>query len=182
MPVAAIANALDRAAMAGRSAPGFFTRMAIGCTSGAYALVAVGLRFVMARVFFIPGQDMIEGPVIGLNLHLPFDFSITLPMEVKEATLRLFETQSANLPLAPTTAAYLFSYAQFVLPICLVIGFATRLSALLLLVIVGLMQLYVMPDAWWSAHVYWMLILLVLITVGPGGLSLDALIRHIYEK
>ena len=144
-----------------------------------YALVALALRYVIARVFFLPGQGLIDGPVIALNF---LNTSITLPMEIKDTTLRLFETQYANLPLPPATAAYLFGYAEFVLPICLMLGFATRLAAFLLLILVALLQFYVMPDAWWSTHVYWTLILLVLMSAGPGAISLDGLIRHIYEK
>jgi putative oxidoreductase len=144
-----------------------------------YALVALALRYVIARVFFLPGQGLIDGPVIALSF---LNTSITLPMEVKETALRLFETQYANLPLPPATAAYLFSYAEFVLPICLMLGFATRLAAFFLLLLVALLQFYVMPDAWWTTHVYWTLILLVLMSAGPGAISLDGLIRHIYEK
>jgi uncharacterized membrane protein YphA (DoxX/SURF4 family) len=35
---------------------------------------------------------------------------------------------------------------------------------------------------WWPEHVYWVSILLVLITVGPGAISIDALIRTIYRQ
>ena len=146
-----------------------------------YGLVALGLRLLMARIFFLPGQSKIEGPMISLS-GLGFDFSVILPMNVKDATLHMFETQYANLPLPTATAAYLFSYAEFVLPICLVLGFATRFAALALVIMVALIQIYVMPEAWWSTHVYWISILLVLITVGPGGISLDGLIHHLHQK
>ena len=61
------------------------------------------------------------------------EFSVILPAGIKATTFQLFETQYANLPIPPTVAAYLFAYAAFVLPICLVLGFATRLAALGLL-------------------------------------------------
>ena len=79
-------------------------------------------------------------------------------------------------------AAYLFTYAEFVLPICLVLGFATRLSALALLILTVLMQIYVAPQALWTTHVYWIAILMVLMSVGPGAISLDRLIRHRLPK
>jgi uncharacterized membrane protein YphA (DoxX/SURF4 family) len=44
-----------------------------------------------------------------------------------------------------------------------------------------LLQVYVVPGMWWPAHVYWAAIVLVLITVGPGAISVDALIRAIYR-
>src|SRR3954470_19439986 len=82
------------------------------CAVVPYALIALGLRFVMARVFFLSGQTKIEGPQIPLNIH-DFNFSVVLPTGIKDATVRMFETQYANLPLPPTVAAYLFSYAEF---------------------------------------------------------------------
>ena len=147
-----------------------------------YALVALGLRLIMARVFFLSGQAKIEGPVIPIKTNIRnLEFSVILPADIKDATFRMFEAQYADLPIAPTVAAYLFTYAEFVLPICLVLGFATRLSALALLGLTVLLQVYVMPGMLWVAHVYWAAILLVLMTVGPGAISLDALIRTVYR-
>jgi putative oxidoreductase len=144
----------------------------------AYALVALALRLVMARVFFFSGQTQIQGP----SIPIMGDFSVTLPAQIKDTTFQLFETQYAGLPLAPATAAVIFTYAEFVLPICLLLGFATRLAALGLLIITVLLQLYVMPTMWWPAHVYWIAILLVLMTAGPGALSIDAVIRVLYRR
>ena len=154
------------------------------CAVIPYALVALGLRFVMARVFFLSGQSKIEGPRVPINLNLRGleDLSVVLPTAIKPSTFQMFETDYANLPMPPTVAAYLFTYAEFVLPICLVIGFATRFAAFGLLVMTLLIQFYVMPQLWWSTHVYWVAILMVLMTVGPGAVSIDALIRYFYEK
>ncbi len=148
-----------------------------------YALVALGLRFIIARVFFMSGQTKISGPEFPISLlGRGGDFSIVLPATIKPATFELFETQYAALPMPPTVAAYLFTYAEFVLPICLVLGFATRLSALALLAMTILIQIYVVTDALWTAHVYLFAILMVLMSVGPGAVSLDAVIRHVYRK
>ena len=102
------------------------------CAVIPYALVALGLRFVMARVFFLSGQSKIEGPRVPINLNLRGleDLSVVLPTAIKPSTFQMFETEYANLPLPPTVATYLFTYAEFVLPVCLIIGFATRFSAL----------------------------------------------------
>jgi hypothetical protein len=35
---------------------------------------------------------------------------------------------------------------------------------------------------WWSVHVYWVSILAVLICVGPGGISIDAIIRWLHGR
>jgi putative oxidoreductase len=156
------------------------------CAGIPYALIALGLRFVIARVFFLAGQGKIEGPVIPINLNIPnlpeMDVSIVLPTGIKPETVQMFETQYANLPVSPTLLAYLFTYAEFVLPICLVIGFATRFAALGLLIMTVLTAVYVMPGAFWPAHVYWIAILMVLVSVGPGVISVDAGIRYVYEE
>ena len=150
----------------------------------AYGLVALGLRWVMARVFFLSGQAMIEGPVVPIDLHAAdLAFSVTLPAEVRAETFQMFTTQQyAELPIDPVVAAYLFSYAEFVLPICLLVGFATRIAALGLLAITMLLQVYVVPGMWWAAHVYWSLILLALIVCGPGAFSIDAVIRAVHRR
>ena len=148
-----------------------------------YALIAIGLRLLMARVFFPDGQSKIEGPVVSFKwLYRNADFTVTLPTDISEAALQMMQTQYAHLPMPPTTAAYLFTYAEFVLPLCLIIGFATRFAALGLLVMTVMIQLYVAPELWWVTHVYWVAILMVLMTVGPGAVSIDALIRYFYEK
>jgi hypothetical protein len=45
-----------------------------------------------------------------------------------------------------------------------------------------LTQVYVVPEALWTAHVYLFAILMVLMSVGPGAISLDALIRYVYQR
>jgi uncharacterized membrane protein YphA (DoxX/SURF4 family) len=45
-----------------------------------------------------------------------------------------------------------------------------------------LLQIYVAPAMWWPLHVYWVSILLVLVLLGPGAISIDALIRTIYRR
>jgi putative oxidoreductase len=149
-----------------------------------YALVALGLRLIMARVFFLSGQAKIDGPrSIPIRPGIgDLEFTVILPAEIKDATFRMFEAQYAQLPISPTVTAYLFTYAEFVLPICLVLGFATRLSALVLLAMTVLMQIYVAPEALWTVHIYLFAILMVLMSVGPGAISLDALIRAIYRR
>jgi putative oxidoreductase len=156
------------------------------CAIVPYALVAFGLRLLMADLFFLPGQAKITGPVVPIKLDIPnfppIDVTVILPTGLKAETLQLFETQYAALPLPSDIAAYLFTYAEFVLPVCLVLGFATRIASLLLLVMTVLTAVYVAPNAFWSTYVYWGGILLVLMSAGPGTLSVDGLIRHLYEK
>ena len=157
-------------------------KLVLLCGVVPYAVVGLGLRLIVARVFFLQGQTKFSGPAIPVPLGQGAEFTIMLPAEIRPETFELFRTQYADLPMPPGVAAYLFAYAEFVLPLCLVLGFATRLSSLALLVMTVLVQVYVAPDALWTTHVYILAILMVLMSVGPGAISLDALIRHVYQR
>jgi putative oxidoreductase len=151
------------------------------CSFIPYALVALALRLVMARVFFLDGQTRIDGPRVPLNVQ-DFNFSLILPAQVKAETFGVFLSQYAALPVPPVLAAYAVSYAEFILPIMLVLGFGTRFAALGLLVMTALIQIYVMPQALWSVHVYWASILLVLLSMGAGQISVDHIVRYIARR
>jgi putative oxidoreductase len=151
------------------------------CSFIPYALVALGLRLVMARVFFLDGQTRIDGPRVPLNVH-DFELSVVLPLQVKAETFAAFLIQYAALPVPPMLAAYLVSYAEFILPICLVLGFGTRFAALGLLIMTAMIQIYVMPQALWSVHVYWASILMVLLALGAGQISVDHIIRFVTRR
>ncbi len=146
------------------------------CSFVPYALVALALRIVMARVFFLDGQTRVEGPHLAYSFH-GFGASVILPMQVKAETLFTFITQYAALPVPGAIAAYLVGYAEFSLPLMLVMGFGTRIAALGLLIMTAMIQVFVMPQALWTTHVYWALLLLVLLSLGPGKISLDHAIR-----
>ena len=179
---AAIVARADRRARRSRSIVGLTVDSFVAaCTFIPYALVALVLRFVMARLFFLDGQTRIEGPRVPLNVK-DFDFSVVLPLQVKVETFGAFLNQYAAVPVSPVVGAYLLSYAEFVLPICLLLGFATRFAALGMLIITVLIQIYVAPDALWSVHVFWAAILLVLLSRGPGPISVDAIIRYIARR
>jgi putative oxidoreductase len=154
------------------------------CSLLPYALVALGLRLAMARVFFLDGQTKVEGPHVPL--HVPtslqdFDYTLVLPMEVKAQTFGAFLNYTA-LPVPPVLAAYAVSYAEFILPIMLVLGLGTRFAALGLLVMTALIQIYVMPQALWSVHIYWASMLMVLVSLGGGQISIDQIVRFIARR
>jgi putative oxidoreductase len=77
--------------------------------------------------------------------------------------------------LPPEVSAYLATTAEHVFPILLVLGFASRLSALGLLGMTTVIELFVYPGAW-PEHALWATILLWIIARGPGVVSLDHLI------
>jgi len=75
--------------------------------------------------------------------------------------------------LPPDLAAVMATWSEHLFPIMLVLGLFTRLSALALLGMTMVIQLFVYPEAWWQVHALWVAMALVLIVRGGGSLSLD---------
>lgn len=118
------------------------------------ALVALMLRVFPALIFWQSGQTKVEG------------FSI------KESTWFLFEHEYA-LPLIPhEAAAVMATVAEHLLPVLLILGLFTRLSALGLLGMTAVIQIFVYPDAW-MMHGLWAAPLLAVVARGPGRWSVD---------
>jgi putative oxidoreductase len=85
-----------------------------------------------------------------------------------------------RLPLIPPEiAAPLAAFAEHFFPILILLGLATRLSALGLLGMTMTIQLFVYPDAY-PTHGTWAAVLLYLMVHGPGKLSLDHWISRRY--
>lgn len=188
---AAIARRAHERARRSRSVVGLTVDSFIAaCSFVPYALVAFGLRLLMARVFFLDGQTRIDGPRLTLNLQdyvnadflRGFDFSVVLPMQVKAQTFTAFAVQYPPMPVPPAIAAYLVSYAEFLLPLMLVLGFATRFAAVGLLVMTAMISFFVLPQAFLTTHIFWAAILMVLISRGPGQISIDHVIRTIARR
>ena len=130
-------------------------------------------RFTLATIFWRSGQTKIEGFQLDL---IAMKFQWGWPV-MAESTLFLFEYEY-NLPLlSPGFAALLATLAEHFLPLLLLLGFLTRSSALMLLVMTLVIQIFVYPDAW-VTHGLWGALLLVLISRGAGRLSLDALMQR----
>ncbi len=153
-----------------------FESFAAACGFVPYAVVALGLRLIMARIFFLDGQSRIVGPQLPVDIY-NFHWAVTLPFNIKAETFTAFATQFAPLPVPPLFAAYLVSYAEFILPIMLVVGLGSRIAAFGMLIMTAVIQIYVMPEALWTTQIYWFAILTVLLSQGPGALSLDRLFR-----
>jgi len=138
-------------------------------------VIALFLRVVAAHPFFVSGQTKIEGPTIGPEIF-GLDLTIQIPTAIRSATFSLFADEYKLPFLSPNVAAYVTTAMELVLPLLLVLGLLTRLSALGLLAMTMVIQIFVYPDAWWTAHAYWVALLIVLIARGPGAVSLDRLI------
>ena len=99
-------------------------------------------------------------------------------LSVSDTAIFLFEEEYKGVPLPPEFAAYMATYAEHLFPVLLVIGLFTRLSAFALLIMTMVIQIFVYPEAWWSVHMIWVALALVLIVRGGGSLSLDALLTR----
>jgi putative oxidoreductase len=119
--------------------------------------IALLARLSIAGVFWQSGQTKVEG------------------YRVTETAIALFEDEYRLPFVSPWLGAHLAALAEHVFPVLLVIGLATRFSALALLGMTLVIQVFVYPSAW-PTHGTWAACLLYLMTHGPGFLSLDCLI------
>lgn len=130
-------------------------------------ILALG-RFSIAAVFWKSGQTKIEGMAIDL-VGAEFQFGIP---RLSGSAVFLFQ-EEYRLPLIPAeTAALMAATAEHVFPLLILLGLATRFSALALLVMTAVIQVFVYPDAY-PTHGVWATVLLLLMAKGPGRLSLD---------
>ncbi|MFT7289291.1 MAG: putative oxidoreductase [Halieaceae bacterium] len=100
-------------------------------------------------------------------------------LEISGTTRYLFQEEYSALPLPADLSMYMATYAEHFFPILLVLGFATRFSALSLLFMTMTIQIFVYPEAWWAAHSLWAAMSLILISRGAGIVSVDALLSKL---
>ncbi|MEM7703221.1 MAG: DoxX family protein [Pseudomonadota bacterium] len=101
-------------------------------------------------------------------------------LTISDVQYFIFENEFAGLPLDPQIAVPMATYAEFLFPILLVIGLASRFSALALMIMGLVIQLFVFPTA---DHFFgWAITVIALaafvISRGPGLFSLDAIIAR----
>lgn len=120
-----------------------------------HSFLALVARFSIAAIFFQSGRTKVEGF-----------------LTITPGTYELFQTEY-KLPLVPPEiAAHMSAYVETFVPMLLVLGLATRLSAFVLLGMTTIIEIFVYPDAW-PTHLSWAAILLYLIARGGGRLSAD---------
>lgn len=131
-------------------------------------LINIAMRLVVFKIFWFSVQTKISGLTIA-GQHFAF-WSVT------DSTFLLFDFEY-GIPLIPSElAAYLGTFGEFFLALAILFGFMTRFAAAGLMVMTLVIQFFVYPDAWWSVHVYWALMLLYLMRNGGGLISLDHII------
>ncbi|MDZ4017365.1 DoxX family protein [Pseudomonas sichuanensis] len=122
-------------------------------------LLCLVARFGIASVFFLSGRTKVEGL-----------------LTITPSTYELFRSEYALPLLSPWLAAHLAAYAEHLFPLLLVLGLLTRLSAMALLGMTTIIEVFVYPDAW-PTHLTWAGLLLLLIARGAGAFSLDRLLK-----
>lgn len=136
-------------------------------------VIALLGRFSIAAVFWKSGQTKVEGFAIDI---VSGEFSLGLP-RLSGSAVDLFRDEFRLPLIAPELAAPLAAFAEHLFPILILVGLATRFSALALLVMTLTIQLFVYPDAY-PTHGVWAAVLLILIARGPGVLSFDYLLAR----
>lgn len=137
-----------------------------------YSFLAFLARFSVAGVFWKSGQTKINGFEFDI---VNFHFSLS-KMSISENAFLLFK-EEYQLPVLPyELATYCATIAEHILPALLLIGLASRWSALGLLVMTLVIQIFVYPSAY-LVHGLWSCSLLMIIYYGPGRFSFDHYLR-----
>ncbi len=118
------------------------------------SLISLAARIFPAAVFWRSGQTKVEG------------------FHVTENAIDLFRDEYALPLIDPALAAKFAAFSEHFFPLLLVIGLGSRFAALALLVMTGVIEIFVYPDAW-PTHGVWATCFLVVIARGPGIFSLD---------
>lgn len=92
-----------------------------------------------------------------------------------ESTVALFRDEYQVPVLPAELAAALATTFELGCSTLLILGLGTRIAALPLLGMIGVIQLFVYPGAW-AEHLTWGSILVAVLTRGAGAASLDRLL------
>lgn len=119
-----------------------------------HSLLALLNRIAVAAIFWLSARTKVDGWAISDSAYMLFREEYKLPL------------------LPPELAAQMATLAEHIFPILLVLGLFTRLSAVALLVMTLVIQVFVYPDAW-PTHLSWAGLMLYLAGRGAGRVSLD---------
>lgn len=123
------------------------------------SVLALLLRLGIAAPFLLSGRTKVEGL-----------------LTLTDTTFYLFQEEYHVPLLPPDVAAYAATYAEHLFPVLIILGLATRLSAIALLVMTLVIQIFIVPTGW-PTHLLWLGPLAYLIARGPGAFSLDRALK-----
>ena len=138
------------------------------------ALASLALRFALALPFFKSGLTKWSG-FLELNPSAEYLFANEFKLHLPSEWTKFWILDQTRAMPYPDIAVWLSAFGEILLPAALVIGFATRLSALGMLVMIGVIFL-VFPQYWQTETLPWAAMALALIAYGPGLFSFDRLI------
>jgi putative oxidoreductase len=95
-----------------------------------------------------------------------------LKLDSWQFTIQLFRDEYQVPLLDPALAAQIATAVELGVPPLLFVGLATRIATLPLLGMIAVIQIFVYPNAW-SDHLLWASALVLVLTRGPGVLSVD---------
>jgi putative oxidoreductase len=133
-----------------------------------HTFVPLVARFSIAAVFWNSGQTKIQGLAINF---VSGEFQLGWP-RLSDSAVALFRDEYKLPFIPPEFAAPIAAAAEHVFPLLILVGLATRFSALALLVMTLVIQVFVYPGAY-ATHATWAAVLLYLMARGPGSLSVD---------
>jgi putative oxidoreductase len=137
------------------------------------SLIALLARFSIAATFWLSGQTKVQGFVLNI---VTGETSLGRP-RLSDSVVDLFRDEYRLPIIPPELAAPMAAFAEHFFPVLLLLGLATRFSALALLGMTLTIQLFVYPDAY-PVHGTWAALLLFLVAKGGGLVSLDAWIAR----
>ncbi len=143
------------------------------------SLITLGQRTLKHPVSLLEKLAPLADLAMRLYVANVFFQSGLLKFQSWGQTKQLFEYVYSVPLLPPEVAAVMATAGELILPVLLAIGLAGRLGALGLTV-VNIMAVISFPelnDAGLRDHLVWGLMLAVLLTHGPGKLSVDHLLR-----
>jgi putative oxidoreductase len=147
------------------------------CSRIPHSLIALLGRFSIAAVFWKSGQTKVEGLAIDI---IEGQFSLGIP-RLSDSAVALFKDEYRLPFISPEIAAPMAAFAEHALPALILLGLATRFSALGLLVMTVVIEVFVYPGAY-PTHGVWATVLLYLIARGPGMLSVDHLLAQKFRE
>lgn len=141
------------------------------------AWIALLARFSIAAVFWKSGQTKVQG--FSLDI-IAGEVELGWP-RLSDSVVDLFRDEYRLPLLPPELGAVMAAGAEHLFPALILLGLATRFSALALLGMTAVIQVFVYPDAY-PTHGVWAAALLFLIARGPGALALDHLIARRFSR